>query len=115
MQANSRQAEFLDHLYAAAVGADEWENVLAAFTRLVGGHAGLMNYYDLAKGVVRTVAWHNYDQKHINGSDSYWQAREPWSPLARQEVLDNPALLAGGFVTRGSSLMPQRQLLASEW
>ena len=115
MKTESHKAEFLDHLYAAAVGAEDWKTVVASFTRLVGGHAGLINYYDIAAGTTRTVEWHNYDQKHITASDAVWQAREPWSAAGLQQIARNPEMLASGFVSRGSSLIPQRELLASEW
>lgn len=115
MHENNLQSEFLDHLYAAAVGADDWKNVLATYTKLVGGHAGLMNFYDLATGRNRTVEWHNYDDKHIAASDTYWQMHEPWSAAGLQQVARTPEMLMTGFVSRGSSLVPQRELLASEW
>lgn len=115
MQADTRQDEFLDHLYAAAVGAGEWQDVVAAFTRLVGGHGGLINVYDVPTGSVRTVEWHNFDQNHIAALDAYWQSREPWSRAGLEQIATHPEMLVNGFVSRGSSLVPQKELLASEW
>ncbi len=115
MDQGARRAEFLDHLYAAAVGADDWKNVLASFTRLVGGHAGLLNFYDIPAGKVRTLEWHNFSERHIEASDAYWQAHDPWSAAGQQFFRSGAENLANGFVQWGSCLVPQRELLNTEW
>lgn len=107
--------EFLDKLYAAAVGAEDWKTVLAAYVELIGGHAGLINYYDVPNGRIRTVEWHNFDQQHIADSDAYWQKRDPWSAAGSRQVAQAPHLVMGGLASRGSDLLPQAELFRSEW
>jgi len=112
---DSRRSEFLDHLYAAAVGAEDWKNVLSSFTGLVGGHGGLLNFYDVAAGRVRTLEWYNYSEKHIALSDAYWQAHDPWGAAGQKFFRQSQAQLADGFVSWGTALVPQKELLATEW
>lgn len=115
MDQDARRAEFLDHLYAAAVGADNWKKVLASFTRLIGGHGGLLNFYNIPAGRVRTLEWHNFSEKHIEASDAYWQAHDPWGAAGQQFFRSGAEGLANGFVQWGSCLVPQQELLNTAW
>lgn len=115
MNHESRKNDFLDKLYAAAVGAEAWKNVLESYTRLVGGHASLLSYYDIPAGTARTIEWHNFSDSYIAASNSYWKARNPWGAAGLKSLRDPEVLRTGGFVSAGSELVSQRDLLATEW
>lgn len=117
MHDEQRKVEFLDNLYAAAVGAESWKSVLASFTSLVGGHGALLNFYNFAEGKVRTLEWYNFSEQQMTQSDTFWQAREPWSAAGQRSFRESKSkeTLARGFVSWGTSLVPQRELLETEW
>jgi len=115
MSVEARRSEFLDRLYAAAVGADGWKDVLESYTQLVGGHASLLSLYDLPAGKTRTIEWHNFSEGYISASNAQWKAVNPWSVAGQQLFRDPQALKATGFVSAGSALVSQRDLFATEW
>lgn len=115
MSVEARRSEFLDRLYAAAVGGDGWKDVLESYTQLVGGHASLLSLYDLPAGKTRTIEWHNFSEGYISASNAHWKAVNPWSVAGQQLFRDPQALRATGFVSAGSALVSQRELLATEW
>lgn len=115
MSVEARRSEFLDRLYAAAVGGDGWKDVLESYTQLVGGHASLLSLYDLPAGKTRTIEWHNFSEDYISASNAQWKAVNPWSVAGQQLFRDPKALMATGFVSAGSALVSQRDVLATEW
>jgi DNA-binding CsgD family transcriptional regulator len=95
---------FLDALYASAVSGGSWKLALAAYTKLIGAHAGALQVHDIKKRSVGANAWVEYSDEFIERGRARF-ADDPWVELGRAKIALDPRLLRSGFVFRASSEM----------
>lgn len=115
MQLEEARGQFLDSLYAAAVGATGWRPVLETFASIMDAPNGAINFWDPYQTRCNHAESLNTSETFQQKSQDYWLAHEPWARRGFEMVAQNPARARKGFVFHGSAEVPTSHLLETPW